>query len=211
MGVPANKTRRLFQRPLLFAAETTGALVDRPPPGLFSFAAVCYYWAANMKTLFLLRHAHAENPGPGSSDLDRALDERGRKEARAAGIFIKQLNLKFGQVLCSTAVRARETTDILIAAAELQASVRYDQRIYEAASPQLLEVIREVEDEKGSLLVVGHNPGMEELIKLLTAQIVPMSTCTLAKIDLEGDQWSNIREAGGSLDWTVKPEKLPVS
>lgn len=164
-----------------------------------------------MKTLFLLRHAHAENPGPGSSDLDRALDERGKKEAHAAGVFIKQLNLKFGQVLCSTAVRARETAAVLIAAAGLLASVRYDQRIYEAAAPRLLEVIREVEDEKGSLLLVGHNPGMEELIKLLTAQTAPMATCTLAKLYLEVDQWSNIGETGGSLDWTVKPEKLHAS
>src|SRR6185295_20176694 len=102
-----------------------------------------------MKTLFLLRHARAENPASGSKDFDRALDERGKKEAQAAGIFIKQLNLKFDQILCSTAVRARETTDLLIAAAGLQTSVRYDQGIYEATPLQLLEVIKEVEDEKG--------------------------------------------------------------
>ena len=164
-----------------------------------------------MKTLFLLRHARAENPASGSKDSDRALDERGKKEVQAAGIFIKQLNLKFDQVLCSTAVRARETADLLVAAAELQVTVRYDQRIYEATPLQLLEVIKEIEDEKGALLLVGHNPGMEELLKLLTAQPTPMATCSLAKLDLEADQWSNIEKTGGSLDWIVKPEKLHAS
>jgi phosphohistidine phosphatase len=161
-----------------------------------------------MKTLFLLRHARAENAGPGSSDFDRNLDELGKKEAQAAGVFIKQLHLTFDLILCSTAVRARETADLAIAAAELQTTVRYDQRIYEAAPLQLLEVIREVENEKGTLLLVGHNPGVAELLKLLTGQTAPMSTCSLAKLDLEADQWGNIEQARGTLDWIVKPEKL---
>lgn len=164
-----------------------------------------------MKTLFLLRHARAENLKPGSSDFDRTLDEQGKKEAQAAGVFIKQLHLKFDLVLCSTAVRARETTDLAIASAGFRTAAGYDQRIYEAAPQRLLEVIREVETETGTLLLVGHNPGMEELLKLLTGQSAPMSTCSLAKIDLEADQWGNIGEMRGTLDWIVKPEKLHAS
>ncbi|HEV7745935.1 MAG TPA: histidine phosphatase family protein [Pyrinomonadaceae bacterium] len=103
-----------------------------------------------MKTLFLLRHARAENLAPGSSDFDRALDERGKKEARAAGVFIGQLQLQFDLVLCSNAVRARETADLAIAAAGLRTTVHHDQRIYEAAPLRLLEVIGESEMKRAS-------------------------------------------------------------
>jgi phosphohistidine phosphatase len=75
----------------------------------------------------------------------------------------------------------------------------------------MLEVIKEVETEKVTILLVGHNPGMEELLKVLTGQSAPMSTCSLAKLDLEVDQWGNIGEASGTLDWIVKPEKLHAS
>ncbi|HEV7680567.1 MAG TPA: histidine phosphatase family protein [Pyrinomonadaceae bacterium] len=164
-----------------------------------------------MKTLFLLRHARAENAQPGSSDFDRTLDESGKKAAQAAGVFVGELHLKFDLVLCSTAVRASETAELAIAAAGLKTTVRYDKRIYEAAPLRLLEVVREVETETVSLLLIGHNPGLEDLLKLLTGQNVPMATCSLAKLDLEIDQWSDIGEAGGTLDWIVKPEKLHAS
>ncbi|MGH9927669.1 MAG: SixA phosphatase family protein, partial [Pyrinomonadaceae bacterium] len=81
-----------------------------------------------MKTLFLLRHAKAETPAPGLADPNRTLNERGKKEAQALGAFVKKQHLKFDLVLCSPAARARETTKLALAAAELAGNVRYDQR-----------------------------------------------------------------------------------
>ena len=137
-----------------------------------------------MKTLFLLRHAKAENPATGSTDLDRALNERGRNEAQVLGTFLEKQNQKFDLVLCSTAARARETTELVLAAAELTADVRYDGRIYEAGPLRLLEVISEIEGSMSAVLLVGHNPGMEELLKILTGSLEQMATGTLAKIEL---------------------------
>ena len=161
-----------------------------------------------MKTLLLLRHAKAENAAPGSSDIDRALNERGRNEAQAMGTFIRKQNLTFELVLCSPALRARETAELVLAAAEITANVRYDQRIYEASPRQLLEVISEVEEDKIAVLLVGHNPGMEELLRALTGKGEPMATGTLAKIDFNFDEWSRVTEDIGALECIVRPNEL---
>jgi phosphohistidine phosphatase len=161
-----------------------------------------------MKTLLLLRHSKAENAAPGSSDIDRALNERGRNEAQAMGTFIRKQNLTFELVLCSPALRARETAELVLAAAEITANVRYDQRIYEASPRQLLEVISEVEEDKSAVLLVGHNPGMEELLRALTGNGEPMATGTLAKIDFNFDEWSRVTEDIGALECIVRPNEL---
>ena len=161
-----------------------------------------------MKTLLLLRHSKAENAAPGSSDIDRALNERGRNEAQAMGTFIRKQNLTFELVLCSPALRARETAELVLAAAEITANVRYDQRIYEAGPRQLLEVISEVEEDKSGVLLVGHNPVMEELLRALTGKDEPMATGALAKIDFNFDEWSRVTEDIGALECIVRPNEL---
>ena len=198
---------------MLFAAETTGALVVPTPTRAFIFASICLYLisvSVIMKTLLLLRHAKAENAAPGSPDFDRALNERGKKEAQAIGRFIRKQNLVVELVLCSPAIRARETAELVLSAAEVTASVRYDKRIYEAAPRQLLEVISEVEEEQTTVLLVGHNPGMEELLRALTGMEEPLATGTLARIDFSFDAWNGVTEDRGSLELIVRPNELPA-
>ena len=113
------------------------------------------------------------------------------------------------QVLCSPAIRARETAELALSAAEISANVVYDERIYEASPRQLLEVISEVDVNKSAVLLVGHNPGMEELLRALTCREEPMATGTLAKIDFNFDEWSRIGEDSGSLELIVRPNDLP--
>lgn len=213
MGVPANETDttvNLIARCCLLL-KRPGPWWYRPPPGLFSFASIWYQCAGIMKTLFLLRHAKAENAAPGLTDLNRALNKRGKKEALAIGTFIKKQNLKFDSVLCSPAVRARETTELVLQLAELAANVSYDQRIYEAGPLRLLEVISEIEEDMSAVLLVGHNPGIEELLKALTGRVEQMATGTLAKIDLTANTWSQVMEDKVSpchLVWIVTPKEL---
>ncbi|MEP6568373.1 MAG: histidine phosphatase family protein [Acidobacteriota bacterium] len=164
-----------------------------------------------MKTLFLLRHAKSENPEPLSNDLNRALNERGRRAAQAVGTFIKEQNVKFDLVLCSTATRAQETMGLVLAAAELEPNISYDQRIYEAGSLRLLEVVSEIENDVSTVLVVGHNPGLEELVQLLTGQPAQMSTATLAKIDIDASDWNKGQEGKATLDWIVRLKELAAT
>jgi phosphohistidine phosphatase len=161
-----------------------------------------------MKTLFLLRHAKSNSSAAGLPDFDRALNDRGRKEALAVGTFIREQKLGLDLALSSPAVRARETTELVLESAALPLEVRYDQRIYEAGPLRLLEVISQVEEDRSTVLLVGHNPGMEELLQLLTGSTEHMATGTLAKIDFKAASWSKVLEEKGSLDWIVKPKEL---
>ncbi len=158
-----------------------------------------------MKTIFLLRHAKAENGTEGSSDFDRKLNERGGGDAQAVGELIKQRDLQVDLVLSSPALRARQTSELALKAAGLPKQIRFDKRIYEANPRELLAILSEIDEATTSLMLVGHNPGLEDLILTLTAQPAHLSPATLVKIDLEVAQWTDALENNGTLDWLVKP------
>ena len=118
-----------------------------------------------MRELILLRHAHAEPAANGQADIDRPLSPHGLAEAEAAGRWLQENNLVPDRVLCSPSRRTRETLEAVL---ELTGYVeqRLDERIYEAMPGTLAALIdehREVE----RLLVVGHNPGLEQLVALM--------------------------------------------
>jgi phosphohistidine phosphatase len=158
-----------------------------------------------MKTLLILRHAKAENATPGLPDLDRALNDRGKGEALAVGGFMRKQNLKIDLVLSSPAQRARETAQLVLDTAGLQIDVRFYPQIYEASPQLLLALLSEAEEATSSLMLVGHNPGLEDLIRTLTGREAHMSPATLAKIDFEVAHWSEVKENTGTLAWLVNP------
>lgn len=161
-----------------------------------------------MKTVFLLRHAKSSWNDSSLQDFDRPLNVRGLRGAELVGTYIKKQKVLFDLVLSSPAVRARETIEIVLKTAKVQTELRYDQRIYEASPQVLIEVITQIEEEKSKVLLVGHNPGIEKLLEILTGAIVHVATGTLAKIDLETAKWSKALETQGNLDWVVKPKEL---
>jgi len=161
-----------------------------------------------MKILFLLRHAKAVSGSDSPRDFDRSLNDQGRRQAEHAGRYLKEKNIGLDLVLSSNALRARETTEQVLAAAECISEVRYDQRIYEASRQQLLEVVSEIEADKSKVLLVGHNPGLEELLQRLTDRFEPMAPGSLAKVELKASQWTKAAEQKGHLDWLVKPKEL---
>ncbi len=119
-----------------------------------------------VREIILVRHAHAESTGPGQDDRTRPLDLRGEAEADAAGAWLKQHAAAPARVLCSPATRARQTCERVLAALGY-ADVREDARIYEATPATLLRLLDEHADA-ASLMLVGHNPGLETLVALLT-------------------------------------------
>jgi len=158
-----------------------------------------------MKILFLLRHAKAVPASNGLKDFDRSLNEQGRWQAERVGKYLKEQNAVLDLVLSSPALRALETTELALTAAECAVEVRNDLRIYEASRQQLLQVISEIDAEKSSVLLVGHNPGLEELLQHLTDRFAPMTTATLAKVDLTA--WTKAAGQQVRLDWLVKPDE----
>ncbi len=161
-----------------------------------------------MKTLLLLRHAKARDAATGEADVVRALNERGKDESRAIGRFITERTLNIDLVLCSPAARAEETAQLVIATAGLSPVMRYEQPIYEASSLQLFELILKLDDDAHSVLLVGHNPGLEDMLHLLTDRVGQLATGTLAKVEIEVTKWSDVAEVSGKLDWIVKPQDL---
>jgi phosphohistidine phosphatase len=161
-----------------------------------------------LKTLFLLRHAKSSWADEDLADIERPLKERGRKAAATIGRFLRKERVNPDLVLSSCAVRARETIDIVLKAAKLRTEIRYDERIYEASPLRLLEVILQIDSDRKSVLLVGHNPGMEELLQLLTGNVEHMPTAALAKIALKTSKWSGVSARKGTLEWFVKPKEL---
>jgi len=162
-----------------------------------------------MKILLLLRHAKSSWKDESISDFDRPLNERGKKAAQTIGRYIRKQKIMPDLVLSSPAVRARETTGIITTTAKLTAEIRYDQRIYEADPPRLVQVLSQLEDTFSSVLLVGHNPGIEDLLSLLTGSSQHMPTAALAKIRLEGvGDWSEISQAKAMLELMIKPRDI---
>jgi len=141
-------------------------------------------------------------------DFERVLSERGRGQAQACGEFLKQQNLKLDLVLSSPALRARETAESVISAAGLNCDIRFDQKIYEASSQTLFALVSEIDEARSSLMMVGHNPGLEDLIHMLTGRSEHLSPAMIAKISFEVEQWDGVSDNTSLLDWVVKPDQL---
>jgi phosphohistidine phosphatase len=160
-----------------------------------------------MKTLLLLRHARPTPNSPTGQDFDRPLVEQGRADASHVGQFLRQKEIKPEVVLSSPAVRARETANLVCEAAGLSTDIRFDARIYEASLEELLQIVSEAEDDVRTLLLVGHNPGLAELIVSLTGESVAMSPATLARIELDINAWSELHAAAqGRLTLLLPPD-----
>lgn len=161
-----------------------------------------------MKTLLLLRHAKSSWKVADQPDFERPLNGRGERAAPLMGRHLRRQKVEPDLILCSPAERARQTAALFAEAAKLAAELRYDERIYEASALRLLEVVTQADEAADTVLLVGHNPGLEELILLLTGETRLMPTAALAKIDLAADKWSKVKEQTGRLDWVVKPKDL---
>lgn len=161
-----------------------------------------------MKTLLVLRHAKSSWVEAGLSDFERPLNERGRRDAPRMGRLLRKRALRPDLILCSPAERTRQTAALLTSAAGLDAEPRYDERIYEASAGRLIDVLSEVEAEAESVLLVGHNPGAEKLIEVLTGERERMTTAALARVALDIDAWDKVGVGVGRLEWVVRPKEL---
>lgn len=164
-----------------------------------------------MKTLLLLRHAKSSWKDASVRDFDRPLNQRGLKAAPSIGSLIRKRKLQPDLVLSSPAERARQTTQLVLEAAGLKTELRHDERIYEAGVARLLEIVSQIDDEANLVMLVGHNPGFEELLAALTGESLIVPTAALACIELDIEKWNKVRAGTGRLEWLVKPKELKSS
>ena len=123
-----------------------------------------------MKKLLLLRHAKSSWQDASLTDFERPLNKRGLRAAPVIGKFMKERGLRPSLVLASPAQRARDTAKLALEAGGIETLLRYEARIYEADVPTLIEVIRQIEETFDEVMLVGHNPGFEELLGFLTGE-----------------------------------------
>lgn len=161
---------------------------------------------ADHLTILLMRHAHAEVAAPNQSDCDRSLDEEGRGEAQRMGCLLRQKQLLPGLILTSTAKRAQETAQIVANGFDEGAEIKSSAELYLAESGQILDVLREVDTDQSCVLVVGHNPGMAELVTMMTKEYCSMPTAGVAEIHLALASTSQILKlASGRLHCFYQP------
>ena len=164
-----------------------------------------------MRTLYLLRHAKSSPKDDSLADFERPLTKRGRKACSLIARFIKENDIDFDLMLTSTAVRARETSGLIGRQAGLQGELRFDERIYEASVTRLLEITTQIESDRKVVLLVGHNPGFEDLIHTLIGVNHPLPAAALAKIKLKISKWSDSYDSRATLDWIITPKQLEQS
>jgi len=154
-------------------------------------------------TLILLRHAKSDWSG-GEADIDRPLAKRGRRQAPDAGRWLADSVERIDLAVVSPARRARSTWDLAAAELDDRPKTRIEERVYAASESDLLGVVRELSDDLGTVVLVGHNPGIEDLAWRLTGQWVPMPTSCLAVIAVTGS-WSTAGRSSGVLTASGRP------
>jgi phosphohistidine phosphatase len=139
--------------------------------------------------LLVLRHAKAED-GAGQSDKERALTKRGRRAATRVGELLA--DRLPDRILSSTSLRTRETVELLTKAAAYFGPIEFSDALYLAEPSAYLKAARERGGDAQCLMLVGHNPGLEDLVTELTGERVTLATAALAECTLEVDSWANV-------------------
>lgn len=159
------------------------------------------------RTLILLRHAKSDWSGS-APDIDRPLAKRGRAQAPLAGRWLANHAERIDLSIVSPAKRARETWKLVSAQLALMPPAQLDDRVYAASADRLLDVVLDVPDDVRTVLLVGHNPGMEQLASLLAGEDVIMRTSGIVEFGVEGpwselDTTSTVLRAAGRSDGHV--------
>jgi phosphohistidine phosphatase len=161
-----------------------------------------------MKTLLLLRHAKSSWDDPSLRDFDRPLARRGKRDAPLMGEALRERGPLPDYVLSSTAKRARSTVKAFIKTSGLEMEPHFEQGVYEAPSSELMKIVRRLPDGSACALMVGHNPGFEDLVSRLTGSFESMPTAALACIELDIERWEDAEDGRGKLAWLLTPKQL---
>lgn len=145
-----------------------------------------------MKILLLLRHAKSSWKDESLPDHERPLAKRGFRDAPRIGQLLREENLHPDLILSSTSRRTRQTVELVTDASGFGGDVRWLEELYAAPPEEYLEAVRALPDTYGCVMVVGHNPGLEELLDLLTGEAESLTTAALAQVNLPIHSWSDL-------------------
>ena len=172
-----------------------------------------------MKRLFLLRHAKAQ-PADGSiEDFDRTLMLTGMQDAGAMARYLRKSDYRVNLILCSSSVRTTQTAELVLH--ELDSEIEYRENLYLAEASRIVAAVRGAPVSAASLMIVGHNPGLEAAATLLAREPVrrkerarhealeeKFPTCALAVLDFDVGRWRDVAQGSGKLAEFVRPKDL---
>jgi phosphohistidine phosphatase len=171
-----------------------------------------------VKLLGLFRHAKSDWHDPRARDFDRPLNSRGQRGAAIMGRHIRDHGVRWDRMIASPAIRCAETVEIAAEAAGRTVSANWDRRIYLASSATLLDLLREQAGDPKSILMVGHNPGLEDLVfdlvpddgtsPLRDAVEIKFPTASYAVLELDIDSWADLSDKCGKLVHLTRPRDL---
>lgn len=146
----------------------------------------------DMKTLLLLRHAKSSWENHSRADFDRPLNDRGRRDAPRMGELLNSLDLVPDRIITSAARRAATTAERVAESSRFDGDIIRTDELYLADPETYINLARQTDDSIATLMMVGHNPGIEELVEMLGGRDEGMPTAALACIRLSIDSWREI-------------------
>ncbi len=162
-----------------------------------------------MKTLLIMRHAKSSWKDKDLKDRKRPLSKRGKRNAPQMGELIKEKELVPQIILSSDAVRAHQTVELLTGTSGFSGKVQYDDDLYMAEADEYLDSLRKVSDDFERVMIVGHNPGLESLLPLLTGRVESLPTAAVAHLTLPIDHWKELsKKTKAELVEIWKPKEL---
>ena len=167
-------------------------------------------------TLYLLRHAKSGWDNPNLQDVDRPLSDRGRRETRWLAELLRTRGISPSRILCSAAQRTRETLAGVVPALSREASIDITRRLYEAPAERLLSVLREQLPTDDSVMLIGHNPGLEDFAGMLAGAGHRLTIASLrdkyppaglAQFEFDARRWGDIATGAGQLVAFMTPPR----
>jgi phosphohistidine phosphatase len=147
-----------------------------------------------MKTLILIRHAKSDQGDKHVKERSRPLTRKGERRAAEMGAWLKERELLPETILASSAVRACRTAELIAEASGYSGETRFLDALYMAEADEILVLLQYLPDELERVLVVGHNPGLESLIPMLTSQVAALPCAGMAYLSLPIDHWDELNK-----------------
>lgn len=165
-----------------------------------------------MKTLLILRHAKSSWDDSRLDDHERPLNPRGEEDAPRMGEMVRDGGLMPDLIVSSDAVRARLTAEAMAAAAGYPGTIQLEPRLYHATAAQIVDLLAtDLDGDEATVMIVGHNPGLEELVTRLTGEREDMPTAALAQIVLPIERWSDLGPTTrGTLEGLWRPKEIEL-
>jgi phosphohistidine phosphatase len=168
-----------------------------------------------VRTVILLRHGKSSWSDPTLADLDRPLAPRGERASRTIAKYMRRKKIRPALVLCSPSLRTRQTLEAIESSLGKSCAVELVPQLYAASERKLLERLQAVPDSVGSVMLIGHNPGLHDLACVLASRGADLPrleqkfpTAALATLVADGDSWAALRPGDAELVDYVVPRQL---